>query len=85
MSKVDALLDRRTQPTDLPEPAERKRLREQYGVSQAQVAAALDVTRGAVAGWESGRWDPKGDTRDKYRYMLNEMRKRLEAEGTGDD
>ena len=88
MSKIDALLDKPTTPDDLPEPAERKRLREAWKLSQGQVADALGVTRGSVSGWESGRWEPAGETRAQYIYLLNSIAERLSARqqgGTEDD
>lgn len=88
MSKIDALLDKPTASDDLPEPAERKRLRVAWGLSQGQVAEALGVTRGSVSGWEAGRWEPAGETRAQYIYLLNSIAERLSAqqqEGTSDD
>ncbi|WP_329038727.1 helix-turn-helix domain-containing protein [Streptomyces sp. NBC_01725] len=67
---VDALLKSGPRRTHLPEPAERARLRGDYGLTQAEVAAALDVTRATVAGWESGRSDPQGATRAAYAKLL---------------
>ncbi|MEU0525904.1 telomere-associated protein Tap [Streptomyces niveus] len=67
---VDALLRSGPRRTHLPEPAERARLRGGYGLTQAEVAAALDVTRATVAGWESGRSEPQGATRAAYAKLL---------------
>ncbi|MBN6547067.1 hypothetical protein ITX34_28970, partial [Streptomyces bryophytorum] len=44
-SAVDALLDEVAAAEALPPPAERRRLREAAGLSQAQVAAAVDTRR----------------------------------------
>lgn len=46
---VDALLKSGPRRTRLPEPAERARLRTGYGLTQAEIAEALDVTRTTVA------------------------------------
>ncbi|AQU70353.1 telomere-associated protein Tap [Streptomyces niveus] len=67
---VDALLKSGPRRTHLPEPAERARLRGDYGLTQAEVAAALEVTRATVAGWESGRSEPQGATRAAYAKLL---------------
>lgn len=67
---VDALLKAGPRPTHLPEPAERARLRGDYGLTRAEVAAALDVTRTTVAGWETGRSEPQGATRAAYAKLL---------------
>jgi transcriptional regulator with XRE-family HTH domain len=39
---------------DLPSPAERRRLREESGMSQQRLAEIVGVTRQAVCQWESG-------------------------------
>lgn len=67
---VDALLKSGPRRTQLPEPAERARLRGDYGLTQVEVAAALDVTRATVAGWEAGRSEPQGATRAAYAKLL---------------
>ncbi|WP_405791790.1 telomere-associated protein Tap [Streptomyces sp. NBC_01506] len=67
---VDALLKSGPRRTHLPEPAERARLRGDYGLTQAEVAAVLGVTRATVAGWESGRSEPQGATRAAYAKLL---------------
>lgn len=67
---VDALLKAGPRRTHLPEPAERARLRTEYGLTQNEIAAALDVTRTTVAGWEAGRSEPQGATRAAYAKLL---------------
>ncbi|MFD3485707.1 telomere-associated protein Tap [Streptomyces sp. NPDC058665] len=67
---VDALLKSGPRRTHLPEPAERARLRGGYGLTRAEVAAALGVTRTTVAGWETGRSEPQGATRAAYAKLL---------------
>lgn len=71
MTKIHALLEPQPRAADtLPPPAERVRLRTAQGLSQAQVAEALDVTRGAVSGWEKGRYEPRGEVRAQYAELL---------------
>lgn len=76
---VDALLESGPRRTRLPEPAERARLRTEYGLTQAEVAAALDVTRTTVAGWEAGRSEPQGATRSAYAKLLDGIAAQLGA------
>ncbi|MET7585084.1 helix-turn-helix transcriptional regulator, partial [Streptomyces microflavus] len=53
--RIDALVASRS---PLPPPAERKRLRVAHGLTLDEVAAALDVRRATVSGWEAGRTEP---------------------------
>ncbi|MYT23800.1 helix-turn-helix domain-containing protein, partial [Streptomyces sp. SID7760] len=55
---------------DLPEPAERRRLREQWGLSIRQVAAAFGVTPATVRSWEYGRSAPRGRRKEAYQRFL---------------
>ncbi|MFF6888447.1 helix-turn-helix domain-containing protein [Streptomyces sp. NPDC012421] len=55
---------------DLPEAGERRRLREQWGLSTRQVAAAFGVTPATVRSWESGRSAPRGGRKEAYRRFL---------------
>ncbi|MFI9345770.1 telomere-associated protein Tap [Streptomyces sp. NPDC052773] len=77
-SAVDALLEQVAQDA-LPDPAERKRLREAAGLSQAQVAAALKTRRETVASWESGRNEPRPPQRAAYARLLEKLAERFPA------
>ncbi|MFJ8547199.1 telomere-associated protein Tap [Streptomyces sp. NPDC093586] len=79
-SAVDALLEQVAQ-EDLPAPAERKRLREAAGLSQAQVATALKTRRETVASWESGRNEPRPPQRAAYARLLEKLAERFPAPG----
>ncbi|MFB7100458.1 helix-turn-helix domain-containing protein [Streptomyces hydrogenans] len=57
-------------PTDLPDPGERRRLREQWGLSTRQVALAFGVTPATVRSWERGRSAPRGGRKEAYRRFL---------------
>lgn len=67
------ILDRSPVP-ELPEPGERKRLRELFGVSQGEIAAYLGVSRQTIIRYEKeeskGGSAPKGDIRIKYAQLL---------------
>ncbi|MFJ3671249.1 telomere-associated protein Tap [Streptomyces sp. NPDC090106] len=75
-SAVDALLEQVAQ-DDLPEPVERRRLREAAGLSQAQIAAALGTRREAVGNWEAGRTDPRPPQRAAYARLLEGLAQRF--------
>ncbi|WP_331746033.1 telomere-associated protein Tap [Streptomyces sp. NBC_00872] len=77
-SAVDALLEQVTQ-DDLPDPAERRRLREAAGLSQAQIAKALEARREAVGNWETGRTEPRPPKRAAYARLLEGLAARFPA------
>ncbi|MFI8326332.1 telomere-associated protein Tap [Streptomyces sp. NPDC085529] len=77
-SAVDALLEQVAQ-DDLPSPAERKRLREAAGLSQAQIAKALDARREAVGNWETGKTEPRPPKRAAYARLLEGLAARFPA------
>ena len=78
-ASVDALLEQAAAPDALPVPAERKRLREAAGLSQDQVAKALDVRRETVTGWEAGRTEPRPPARAAYIRLLDGLAARFPA------
>jgi transcriptional regulator with XRE-family HTH domain len=67
---VDALIASRS---PLPPPAERKRLRQAHGLTLDEVAAALQVRRATVSGWEAGKTEPRPPERDAYARMLKHL------------
>ncbi|MFJ3160038.1 telomere-associated protein Tap [Streptomyces kanasensis] len=64
---VDALLDGEPH---LPPPAERARLREAAGVTQARLAQALKSTTQTVKNWENGRSEPRPPRLQAYLRVL---------------
>ncbi|MFC6064313.1 telomere-associated protein Tap [Streptomyces ochraceiscleroticus] len=64
---VDALLEGDPQ---LPLPAERARLREAAGVTQARLAQALKSTTQTVKNWENGRSEPRPPRLQAYLRLL---------------
>ncbi|MFE1198462.1 telomere-associated protein Tap [Streptomyces olivaceoviridis] len=75
---VDALLEQVAQ-DPLPSPAERKRLREAAGLSQDQVAKALQTRRESIGNWESGRSEPRPPKRAAYARLLEGLAVRFPA------
>ncbi|MGW2403691.1 telomere-associated protein Tap [Streptomyces sp. NPDC001739] len=76
-ASVDALLAQAGAPDALPEPAERKRLREAAGLSQDQVATALSVRRETITSWEAGRTEPRQPKRAAYLRLLEGLAERF--------
>ncbi|MFE6285009.1 helix-turn-helix domain-containing protein [Streptomyces sp. NPDC057877] len=59
--------------TPLPPPQERRRLRDAAGLTQAQLAARVGVSRATVRAWETGRTTPHGRKREAYAKLLAEF------------
>ncbi|MFJ2651549.1 telomere-associated protein Tap [Streptomyces sp. NPDC087420] len=78
-ASVDALLEQVAAQDGLPEAEERKRLRKAAGLSQEQVARALDVRREAVTAWEAGRTEPRAPKRAAYIRLLEGLAARHPA------
>ncbi|MGY1503742.1 telomere-associated protein Tap (plasmid) [Streptomyces sp. QTS52] len=66
-ANIDALLEEEPQ---LPPPAERARLRQAAGVTQARLATALKTTTQTVKNYENGRSEPKSPRLEAYQRLL---------------
>ncbi|MFJ2478317.1 telomere-associated protein Tap [Streptomyces sp. NPDC087659] len=77
-ASVDALL---TEEPQLPSPAERARLREAAGITQARLAQALKSTTQTVKNWENGRSEPKEPRRSAYQRLLRGWAAKYPAHG----
>ncbi|RPK23517.1 Helix-turn-helix protein [Streptomyces sp. ADI91-18] len=66
-ANIEALLAEEPQ---LPPPAERARLREAAGITQARLAQALKSTTQTVKNWENGRSEPKPPRLEAYKRLL---------------
>lgn len=75
---VDALLQG-SEP-QLPPPAERVRLREAAGITQARLAQALKSTTQTVQNWENGRSEPRPPRLQAYLRLLDGWAERYPAE-----
>ncbi|WP_240503068.1 helix-turn-helix domain-containing protein, partial [Streptomyces prasinopilosus] len=78
-ASVDALLEEEPQ---LPSPAERARLREAAGITQARLAAALKTSTQSVKNWENGRSEPKPPRLEAYQRLLKGWAAKYPAPGT---
>ncbi|MGA6871328.1 telomere-associated protein Tap [Streptomyces pratensis] len=67
---VDALIAGRAH---LPRPQERERLRKAHGLTQEEVAKALDVRRATVVSWENGKTEPRPPQREAYARLLGKL------------
>ncbi|MFB7934022.1 multiprotein-bridging factor 1 family protein [Streptomyces sp. NPDC056039] len=76
---IDSLLAAVDDGTVLPVPAERVRLREAAGLTQAAVAQALGVRVPSIAAWEAGRAEPKAERLEAYRRLLEGLARRYPA------
>ncbi|MFE4450659.1 telomere-associated protein Tap [Streptomyces sp. NPDC056796] len=76
---IDSLLAAVDEGTVLPGPAERVRLREAAGLTQAAVAQALGVRVPSLTAWEAGRAEPKGERLEAYRRLLDGLAHRYPA------
>lgn len=65
--------------TELPAPAECRRVREAARVSQRQVADELGVSNMTVSDWERGKFAPTLENAIAYRRLLEEL---ADAAGT---
>ncbi|MFE7854103.1 telomere-associated protein Tap [Streptomyces sp. NPDC057403] len=77
-ASVDALLN---EEPHLPPPAERARLREAAGITQARLATALKTTTQSVKNWENGRSEPRSPRLDAYQRLLNGWAAKYPAPG----
>lgn len=59
---------------DLPEPAERRELREKAGLSQQELADVIGTTRQAVSHYEAGLRTPRGALLDRYVEAIRTLR-----------
>ncbi|MDX3370112.1 helix-turn-helix domain-containing protein [Streptomyces sp. ME02-6987-2C] len=78
-ANIDALLAEEPQ---LPPPAERARLREAAGITQARLATALKTTTQTVKNWENGRSEPKSPRLEAYQRLLKGWAAKYPAHGT---
>ncbi|KOU08304.1 transcriptional regulator [Streptomyces sp. NRRL F-5755] len=77
-ASVDALLEEEPQ---LPPPAERARLREAAGITQARLAVALKTSTQSIKNWENGRSEPKEPRLSAYQRLLQGWAAKYPARG----
>ncbi|MGW5679536.1 telomere-associated protein Tap [Streptomyces sp. NPDC003860] len=77
-ANIDALLEEEPQ---LPPPAERARLREAAGITQARLAVALKTSTQTVKNYENGRSEPKSPRLEAYQRLLKGWAAKYPAHG----
>ncbi|MFF3932914.1 telomere-associated protein Tap [Streptomyces hirsutus] len=77
-ANIDALLEEEPQ---LPPPAERARLREAAGITQARLATALKTSTQTVKNYENGRSEPKSPRLEAYQRLLKGWAAKYPAHG----
>jgi len=78
---IDALLGQGPRrAVELPTPAERARLRTEYGLTKAETAKALGVSASTLTAWEAGQRDPQGEARAAYARLLEGIVAQLRTE-----
>lgn len=82
LAAVDSLLAAVDDGTVLPAPAERVRLREAAGLTEAAVAQALGVRVPSIQAWEAGRAEPKGERLQAYRRLLEGLATAIPRHGS---
>lgn len=63
----------------LPDPAQARAIREASGVTAAELANALGVSRTSIWAWEANAHRPRGERRDAYARAIEELRALTEA------
>lgn len=75
MKSLERVLERARRRRTLPPPATRRLLREQWNLTQIEIADVLGITRECVSRYESGHREPRGAVRDKYVDLLERLTK----------
>ncbi|MFJ2191689.1 telomere-associated protein Tap [Kitasatospora sp. NPDC087861] len=64
----------------LPDPAQRRRLRTEYGLTKTETAKALGVSPSTFSAYESGQREPQGEARTAYARLLEGIAAQLTPE-----
>ena len=70
---MSALLEEVRESLSLPSPPVAREIRQAAGVTQARMAAELQVHETTLARWESGTCTPRGDMRRQYARLLADL------------
>jgi len=73
MNGLDETLQQAARRKNLPDPAIRRLLRERAGLTQAELAAAIGVSRVAVSRYETGQRRPRGRLALYYAAALDRL------------
>ncbi|WP_375492008.1 helix-turn-helix transcriptional regulator [uncultured Jatrophihabitans sp.] len=74
MTTIEGLVERARLRQQLPPPRIRRAIRVAAGVTQAEAAEALDVSRQAFIHWELGERTPRRGNAEAYAQLLISLR-----------
>jgi DNA-binding transcriptional regulator YiaG len=72
--EASALLERVRVTSQLPNPRNRRRIRERAGISQREMAEALGVGLMTINRWERGLTRPRGQQAVAYTSLLQQLK-----------
>jgi transcriptional regulator with XRE-family HTH domain len=73
MVEIAELLQRGRVRRSLPDPALRRLIRQRAGITPAELAEAIGVSRPAVVRWELGNRTPTGENLTRYAEVLSRL------------
>jgi DNA-binding XRE family transcriptional regulator len=73
VTDIEALVERARLREQLPPPRVRRAIREARGVTQAEAAAALSVSRQTLIHWERGERGPRSASAERYALLLQSL------------
>lgn len=79
MDAIETLVSKATTRSRLPTPTECKTIREQAGVTQAELSEALGVSRQTLIHWERGERIPRSSHRLRYVRALEMLKSTSDA------
>jgi DNA-binding transcriptional regulator YiaG len=69
---LDELLERKR--TDqLPPPEQRRALRHLHELTESDIGTIVGAATSSVSRWETGKREPRGDQRRRYRELLEQL------------
>jgi DNA-binding transcriptional regulator YiaG len=73
---LDELLDRKRK-DQLPPPEQRRALRHLHELTESDVGAVVGAATSSVSRWETGKREPRGEQRRRYRELLEQLARKV--------